>query len=170
MTSSESGGTDLSIGEFWKLIGARPVSVPVVAARDEKGPAGLLALSATHVSATPPTMLVAVGSSTSALPTIRAAGSFSINYLPEDAIDVAGIFGGKTDLKGADRFEEGKWSVLETGAPVFRDACLVLDCVIDSTFECRGTELIVGRIVAYRIDDGKAPLVSYRGAFQGIGG
>lgn len=170
MTPSDVGGAKLSAGEFWKLIGARPVAVPVVAARGEGGPAGLLALSATHVSAEPPMMLVAVGASTSALPTIKAAGAFSINYLSEEAAETAEIFGGRRELRGADRFEAGKWSVLETGAPTFLAAYLVMDCVVEGVFDCRGTDLIVGRIVAHRTDDAGRPLLSYRGRYRGIGG
>jgi flavin reductase len=153
---------------FWMLMGARPVAVPVVAARDTQGPAGLLALSATHVSATPPTMLVAVGRSTGALNTIKASGAFSISYLPQGAEETADIFGGRRGLSGADRFAEGQWSTLSTGAPVFNDAVAVFDCRVDRIFENDGTDLIVGSIVAYRTDAERRPLLSFRGTYTGL--
>ena len=57
----------------------------MVAACGTDGPAGLLGLSATHLCADPPTMLVSIDKHTSALKTILEAGHFSINYLPDDA-------------------------------------------------------------------------------------
>lgn len=159
---------DLDIKTFWTLTGARPVPVPIVAARDADGPAGLLALSATHVSAAPPTMLVAVGRSTSALKTIRASGAFSISYLPEGAEETADIFGGRKGLSGADRFVDGQWSTLWTGAPIFNAAVLVFDCRVDQVFEHHETELIVGRIVAHRMDAARRPLLSFHGAYTGL--
>jgi hypothetical protein len=35
---------------------------------------------------------------------------------------LAGSFGGKGDLKGADRFKLGRWTTLTTGAPILEGA------------------------------------------------
>ncbi|MGO4837061.1 flavin reductase family protein [Rhizobiaceae sp. 2RAB30] len=164
----DTDAPDIDVKTFWTLIGARPVAVPVVAARDTAGPAGLLALSATHVSASPPTMLVAVGRSTGALKTIRASGAFSINYLAEGAEETADIFGGRKGVSGADRFAQGQWSALSTGAPVLDAAVAAFDCRVDRIFEYHETELIVGRIVAYRTDTSRRPLLSFRGTYTGL--
>jgi flavin reductase (DIM6/NTAB) family NADH-FMN oxidoreductase RutF len=153
---------------FWRLLGSRPVAVPVVASRDVDGPAGLLALSATHVAAAPPTMLVSIGKSTSALKTIKASGFFSINYLPEEASETADIFGGKRGLSGAERFAAGLWDVLTTGSPVFGDAVAVFDCAVDRVFDYHDTELVIGRIVGYKIDDVRRPLLSQSGKYTGL--
>ena len=67
----------------------------IVTARSAGGPAGLLGLSATHLCADPPTMLVSVDKRTSALATILEAGHFAINYLPSGQRALADIFGGK---------------------------------------------------------------------------
>ena len=47
-------------------------------ARGTAGPAGFLALSATHLTASPPTMMVSIGLTTSALAAVRALGSVGI--------------------------------------------------------------------------------------------
>lgn len=163
-----SAETPIDARTFWKLMGSRPVAVPIVAARDENGPAGLLALSATHVSAAPPTMLVAVGKTTSALATIRSSAAFSISYLPEGAEETADIFGGRRGLSGADRFVDGQWNSLSTGAPVFRDAVAVFDCTVDTIYENHETNLIVGRIIAFRTDATRRPLLSFGGVYTGL--
>ena len=68
---------------FWQAIGHRAIGSTIVTAKSSSGPAGLLGLSATHVRAEPPTMLVTVDKRTSALQTILDAKHFAINYLPQ---------------------------------------------------------------------------------------
>lgn len=155
-------------GDYWKLLAARPVSVPIVAARDANGPAGFLALSVSHVSANPPSMMVAVGKSTSALATIVNSGSFSINYLPEDAAETADIFGGRGGVDGAARFGEGEWTSLATGAPIFHRSPLAFDCSLESTFDFHETVIVVGVIKASAMDSDRPPLLSYRGRYTGM--
>jgi flavin reductase (DIM6/NTAB) family NADH-FMN oxidoreductase RutF len=58
---------------FWRLIGNRAVGSTVVTARSDAGPAGFLGLSATHLCANPPLMLVSIDKRTTALQTILAA-------------------------------------------------------------------------------------------------
>jgi flavin reductase (DIM6/NTAB) family NADH-FMN oxidoreductase RutF len=127
---------------FWKLLAVRPVAVPVVAARDGDGPAGLLALSATHVSAAPPTMLVAIAKDTSALKAVTASSAFAISYLPEGAAEIADIFGGRRGLSGADRFAHGQWTSLVVGR------------IVESGLDMRNRPLIFasGRYAALRTE------------------
>ena len=156
------------VGVFWQLMGARPVAVPVVTARDEAGPAGLLALSTSHVAAAPPTMSVAVGAKTSALSTIRQAGSFAINYLGEDDAELADIFGGRKDLTGAERFSAAEWTTLASDAPVLAGAVLALDCAVLEVFEHGGTFLILGGVRAYRLNAGIRPLTLFMGQYRSV--
>jgi flavin reductase (DIM6/NTAB) family NADH-FMN oxidoreductase RutF len=160
--------TPLNPGAFWKLLGIRPVAVPIVAARDADGPAGLLALSATHVSASPPTMLVAIGNSTSALNAVRTSGAFAISYLPEGAGEIADIFGGRRGLSGAERFATGQWTSLTTGSPVLADAVLALDCQVAQVFEHETTQLVVGRIVDSIADTSRRPLIFAAGRYTAL--
>src|SRR5438046_912151 len=106
---------------FWRALGQRAIGSTIVTARSEEGPAGFLGLSASHVSADPPVMLVSVDRRTSALATVLAARHFAVNFLPGDAGAIADSFGGKGELKGARRFEMGSWKTLTTGAPVLEN-------------------------------------------------
>jgi flavin reductase (DIM6/NTAB) family NADH-FMN oxidoreductase RutF len=173
MTKDENLAADAFLahpGNYWKLLAARPVSVPVVAAEDERGPAGFLALSVSHVSANPPAMSVAIGKSTGALATITRAACFAISYLPGDASDAAEIFGGRRKVDGAERFAEGEWRRLATGAPVFNRAVLALDCALDRTFEYHGTVIAIGVIRAYSLERDRPILVSYAGGYRELQG
>ncbi|MDW6024383.1 flavin reductase family protein [Mesorhizobium sp. BAC0120] len=160
--------TEIDAAGFWKLLGARPTAVPIVTARDAEGPAGLLALSTTHVSAAPPTMLVAIGEKTSALKTVTASGAFAISYLPEGAGEIADIFGGRRGVGGADRFGEGQWTSLTTGSPVFADAVLAFDCEVERIFEHGTTHLVIGRIVDSLVEPARKPLIFAAGRYSGL--
>jgi flavin reductase (DIM6/NTAB) family NADH-FMN oxidoreductase RutF len=154
----------MDVRSFWQAIGCRAVGAAVVTARDASGPAGFLALSATHLSADPPRLMVSVDAKTSALRTILAARHFAINYLSADQEEMANIFGGKTGLQGADRFTKGTWTTLSTGAPVLADAVGALDCVLEETID-RGTVIAIGLLVANRASPSARPLVSFRGGY-----
>lgn len=150
---------------FWRALGMRAIGVAVVTARSDAGPAGFLALSATHLTADPPSMMVSIGKTTSALAAIREAGHFAINYVPKDREDLAREFGGQGSLKGADRFRDGDWIRLQTGAPALVGAVGTLDCELEELIERHNTLIAIGRIVAYETADGVAPLVSFAGRY-----
>src|SRR5260370_26016265 len=147
---------------FWRAIGNRATGSTVVTARSEAGPAGFLGLSATHLAADPPLMLVSIDKRTSALATILAARHFALNFLPREAAAVADMFGGKGAQKGADRFETGNWGTLTTGAPILLDAVGALDCSLEETIERHGVVIAIGRVVDVLDGAGATPLVHFR--------
>ena len=131
---------------FWQAIGQR-------------------AVGATIVTADPPTMLVSIDHQTSALASVLEAKHFAINYLPQGAEDIVDLFSGKSALKGADRFEAGRWATLATGAPVYNDAVGVIDCALDEVIERHGVSIVLGRVVDFKADPDGAPLVYFRGGY-----
>jgi flavin reductase (DIM6/NTAB) family NADH-FMN oxidoreductase RutF len=160
----------IGIGEFWRALGARAIGGAVVAAADAQGPAGFLALSATHLSASPPMLMVSVGRRTSALATLLGSGSFAISYLGEGDRALADSFAGKGELKGAARFTAGRWTTLRTGSPVLVGAVGALDCVLEETIERHDTIIALGRLVAYAGNAGGVrPLVSFAGGWTTLG-
>jgi len=52
---------------FWRVLGERAVGATIVTAQGADGPAGFLGLSATHICADPPSMLVSIDNKTTAL-------------------------------------------------------------------------------------------------------
>jgi flavin reductase (DIM6/NTAB) family NADH-FMN oxidoreductase RutF len=155
----------IGIREFWQAIGQRAIGSTIVAARSADGPAGLLGLSATHLCADPPTMLVCVDKRTSALNTILGARQFALSYLPHDAVELANIFAGKTDLKGPRRFGTATWTTLVTGSPVLESAVGAIDCQLLETIERYGVMILLGRVVATVGNPGRRPLIHYRGEY-----
>ena len=165
MSGQASIGKTIDIKTFWRAIGQRATGSTIVTARSAEGPAGFLGLSATHVCADPPTMLVSIDMRTSALATILAARHFAINYLPRDAASIADMFGGKGAQKGADRFEAGRWGKLTTGAPVLLDAIGAIDCTLEETIERHGVCIAFGRVVDVLDGSRNDPLIHFRGGY-----
>ena len=149
---------------FWRAVGNRASGSTVVTARSGDGPAGFLGLSAAHVSADPPLMLVSIDKRTSALQNVLAARHFAVNFLPRDAKEIADVFGGKGELKGADRFKIGQWQTLTTGAPVLANALGAMDCTLEDTIERGGISIVIGRVVDVLVGSGD-PLIHFRGGY-----
>jgi flavin reductase (DIM6/NTAB) family NADH-FMN oxidoreductase RutF len=150
---------------FWRALGQRAIGSTVVTAQSSEGPAGFLGLSATHVSAEPPLMLVSVDKRTSALATILAARHFAINFLPRECADLAEMFGGKGERKGSDRFDPGRWGRLATGAPVLLEAVGAIDCALEETIDRGGVAIVIGRVVDVLDGADREPLVHFRGGY-----
>jgi flavin reductase (DIM6/NTAB) family NADH-FMN oxidoreductase RutF len=150
---------------FWHAVGQRAIGSTIVTARSTEGPAGFLGLSATHVCADPPLMLVAVDKRTSALSTILAAGHFAINYLPSNATATVDMFSGKTSQKGGERFRQGEWQSGATGAPVFISAIGTIDCTLEETLHRHGVCLVIGRVVDVCQGRAADPLIHFRGGY-----
>ena len=156
----------IDAASFWQTLGERATGVTIVTARGAAGPAGFLGLSASHVCAEPPTMLVSIDDKTSALAAVLESGAFAINYLPDSARDVAERFGFKSTLKGADRFEAGRWGALTTGSPVLTDALGAFDCTVDDTYRRGSTTIVIGRVVDLAAKREGEPLIFFRGRYR----
>jgi flavin reductase (DIM6/NTAB) family NADH-FMN oxidoreductase RutF len=162
--------TDIDAKAFWTTLGQRATGMTVVTADSDDGPTGFLGLSAAHVTASPPAMLVSVDRKTSALAGIVSRRHFAINFLPANAAKVADAFAGKAGVSGAARFAAGEWHVLATGAPVFRDALGVFDCTVDEILQRGDISIIVGTVVAVASRADGDPLIFFRGkSHAGVG-
>ena len=156
--------SEIDAKTFWKAIGCRAIGVAIVTARGTEGPAGFLALSATHLTASPPMMMVSIGLTTSALAAVRQGNHFAINYVPKGSDALVKEFGGGGSLKGADRFLPGAWSTLKSGAPTLVDAVGVIDCALDELIERHGTVIALGKVIAYSAGT-REPMISFRGGY-----
>lgn len=163
MTDTMTAERVIDVRTFWQAVGLRAVGTAIVTAEADDGPRGFLALSATHLCADPPMLMVSVDKKTSAFQTMVDGGHFAINYLSTDQADLAGPFGGKGDLKGADRFQLGSWTKLATGAPILQGAAGAIDCEIEEVIERFGTAIVIGRVKDFTSTPDVGPLVSYKG-------
>lgn len=148
---------------FWKTLGERATGMTVVTAAGSDGPAGFLGLSAAHVAADPPTVLVSIDKKTSALAAVVESGAFAVNFLPATATHVADAFSGKAGLSGADRFVAGEWETLAIGAPVFAAALGAFDCKVAQIVPYGDISIVIGTVVGAKAAGTGDPMVFFRG-------
>ena len=162
-TLTVASGPELDAKAFWTALGQRAIGMTVVTADSDQGPTGFLGLSAAHVTASPPTLLVSVDHKTSALAGILARRHFAVNFLPAEAAAVADAFGGRAGVSGADRFVRDDWTTLSTGAPVYRLALGAFDCSVDEVLPRGEVSIIIGTVVAAAWRGDGDPLIFFRG-------
>src|SRR5260370_1654111 len=116
---------------FWRTLGERAIGATIVTAQGADGPAGLLGLSATHVCADPPSMLVSIDRKTSALAAVlQDLHGLAVLALlgPGDELvapahDLADV-GKAEELELADDLLDRHLGALSPGAHDLRDAGL----------------------------------------------
>lgn len=104
--------------------------VSVVTAGRGRDITGMTVTSVTSLSVDPPTLIVSINRDASSFPLIQRLGTFCVNVLNADQLDIAERFAGKGGLKGAARFAGSDWSSSLSGAPLLVDALAALDCEV----------------------------------------
>ncbi|UIJ83197.1 flavin reductase family protein [Rhizobium leguminosarum] len=107
---------------------------------------GLTATAVSSVSAEPPRLLVCINKSGTTHEKILKAGRFCVNVLAEDQEKVAMVFAGMGTK--SDRFSTGKWTEMQTGAPVLVGAAAAFDCIIGETIDQSSHTIVIGDVVA----------------------
>ncbi len=143
-------------------------AVHLVATSDGKARNGFTATAIASVSDRPPTLVVCANADSETTRAILEAGLFSVNTLSFDDEALAEVFAGRTELRGDARFEEGRWSRLETGAPVLLDALVAFDCRLQQSPLVATHHLLVGEVVAVRYGRRRRALIYRERAFIGL--
>ncbi len=125
---------------------------------------GLVATAVTSFTADPPTLIACINRSASAHDGIVRAGSFCVNVLAEQDGDLARRFS-SSELR-ASRFDDDRWTVLETGSPVLTGALASFDCTVAERLAYGTHTLFVGQVAAVAVGDGSPrPLVYLDGQY-----
>ncbi|MBZ5576920.1 MAG: flavin reductase family protein [Acidobacteriia bacterium] len=152
----------VSSEEFRQACGRFATGVTVASVTDETGAAhGLTVSSFTSVSLDPPLILICLGHEVTMIEAFRRARHFGINILREEDRNISNRFA----TKGLDRFDGVAWRPGQTGAPVFDCALTILECETHQRITAGDHDLLIGRVVRTRIEDG-APLVHYASRYR----
>jgi len=151
-------------GAFWKAIGCRSVGAAIVCTSSKEGTVGFLALSATHLCADPPTLMIALDAGTTAGEPLLASGAFTINYLAKDQKFLVDKFFDRNGPKGAERFRDVETLPMTTGSPAIVGAVGSLDCAVEEVITRHGAQIVLGRLIDVRQDYTRPPLISFAGA------
>ena len=150
---------------FRDALAAWASGVTIVTSRHGEAIHGMTVSAFSSVSLDPPLVLVCAdkGSDTHAL--IRASGCFGVNVLHGAQQALSNKFAIKKDEHL--RFEGVGHGVAETGAPLFDDALVALDCRVEDAHEAGDHVIYVGRVLAIREGEGD-PLVYHRGRYRAL--
>ncbi|MFK0334326.1 flavin reductase family protein [Rhizobium sp. NPDC090275] len=127
--------------------------------------AGLIATAVSSVSTEPPTLLICVNESASAHSVIQESGAFCVNVLPVGCLDIAGQFS-STARKG-ERFQDGDWLELASGAPVLSASIVAFDCEVAQSIKYNTHSIFIGKILAVHLGaEEVTPLIYFDRTFH----
>lgn len=147
-----------------KLAGA--VSILTVGAGENR--TGLTATSVSCLSVDPPTLIISLNRTSSAISTLASHRHFAINVLRAHHQPLADQFAGKGGMKGHHRYHGAEWTKLETGAPVLTDALASFDCELEEAIQRHSHVIVLGRVVATRVTEAAEPLLYWAGAYRNL--
>lgn len=125
---------------------------------------GLTATAVCSLSADPPMLIACINRSTQAFAVARDTGSFSVNVLSTDHLDLARCFAGG-DRVGVERFALGTWSKGPTDAPLLEGSLCAFDCRVAAIHEFGTHGIFVGFIEHLQMAAAAPPLLYGNGAF-----
>jgi flavin reductase (DIM6/NTAB) family NADH-FMN oxidoreductase RutF len=159
-------GEPIGAALFWRAIGCRAVGAAIVTTSDNGLPHGFLALSATHLAAFPPTIMVSIDQRTSACAHVLASRCFAVNYLSQGQASLYDRFTARDGLTGPERFSSVEWETGISGAPLLRGVTGVLDCHLDEHIQRHGTIIALGTLVDFRNFRERRPLIHFQGKIE----
>ncbi len=129
---------------------------------------GLTATAFTSVSAEPPLVAVAIHRETTITPLLEGPKAcFAVSILSREHVALADRFAFE---KKADRFLEGRWEKVHTGAPVLADALAWLDCTVVGRHPAGTHTVYLGQVEASQTPrPDAAPLVYWNRDYRELG-
>jgi len=154
----------VTAAEFAAAMRTHASGVVLVTTRLAGRPWGMTVTAFASVSASPPTVLVSLGSGTAGARAIAATGAFGVSILSRDQVEVAQY--GAT--RGAAKFLDALVERRERGSasPALAHALAHFDCEVVEAVEAADHIVFFGHVHTLRSRDGGDPLL-YQGRAYG---
>jgi 3-hydroxy-9,10-secoandrosta-1,3,5(10)-triene-9,17-dione monooxygenase reductase component len=162
MNDAASAAPSIDPAVYRRTLGTYPTGVVIIAGATPEGPVGVAIGSFTSVSLDPPLIGFLPGKGSTSWPKIEATGSFCVNILAADQLQVCRAFSSKDGTK----FADVPWHTEATGSPVIDGVLSWIDCTIDTVAEAGDHWWVMGLVQAMdnpREDIG--PLQFFRGQY-----
>lgn len=152
--------------ELRDAFGCFATGVTIVTTVDRQGGLfGLTANSFTSLSLDPPLALFCLDHKAMSFAAFSGARSFAVNVLGEGQETLSSRFA----TSSADKWDGIAYETWETGCPVLAGCLAVLECDKEAVYEGGDHVIIVGRVRrTRRADDGRRPLLYYRGRYDAL--
>lgn len=143
-----------------------PAGVTLVTIKAGEDTHGLTVSAFVSISATPPLISVVIDHKGRGYELLeRSDAVFAVNILREGQEEISNRFA----FSKEDRFAEGNWTTAVTGAPLFADALVWLDCTVYSRHTAGSHTIYIGEIQASSVVEPDAPpLVYWNRAYRSI--
>ena len=136
---------------FRQVMGQFATGVTVVTTRSHEGLAGLTVNSFTSVSLDPPLVLICVDLYSTALPYIRASGTFAVNILTSEQETLSRCFA-TTSEERYEHFCYASYHIAATGSPILDGALAFIDSRIIAEYPGGDHVIFLGQVVAMGTD------------------
>ena len=153
--------TDIDSGEFRNVLGHFPTGVTAVTAVNNGKPIGMAIGSFTSVSLEPPLVAFLPGKESGSWKEIREAGSFCVNVMGQDQMEVCGVMASRAE----DKFADVEWSPAGSGSPIISGSIAYIDCDIEMIHDGGDHDSVIGRVLKLEVMDSKSPLVFFQGNY-----
>lgn len=153
--------TGISVPEFRDALARAVTAVTVVTTDGPGGMAGVTCSAVASVCDTPPTVLVCMNRRSYVNGVIKTNDVLCVNWLSSQQRGTSDLFAGVGAVPMKDRFEQGNWRTLSTGAPYSEDAMIALDCRVVSAMEVGTHSVFLARVLATKahVEEHRDPLV-----------
>jgi flavin reductase (DIM6/NTAB) family NADH-FMN oxidoreductase RutF len=126
-------------------------AVHVVTTAGAAGKTGFTATAVCPVSDQPAMLLVCLNRRSASAPLLAENGVFCVNTLAAGEEKLADMFAGRRGLHLHERFSEGAWATLKTGAPVLTTAVVAFDCRTVEIKVVASHNVVFGTVEAVRL-------------------
>lgn len=140
--------------------------VVIIACGEGEIRAGCTVTAFASLSLEPPSLVVCIDRTAATLARLRQCGAFSANVLGARHEALANRFAGRDGVEGAERFAQGEWVTLATGAPLLRDALAGLDCRVEEIIDRHTHAIVIGAVVGVRRGENGGALAHWRSRFE----
>ena len=152
---------DIDSGVFRNVLGHFPTGVTAVTAVNEGKPIGMAIGSFTSVSLEPPLVAFLPGKESGSWKEIREAGSFCVNVMGHDQLEVCGVMASRAE----DKFADVDWSPASSGSPIIAGSVAYIDCEIEAVHDGGDHDIVRGPVLGLEVMDSKSPLVFFQGSY-----
>lgn len=141
-------------------------AVSVITTKGTSGAHGFTASAVCSVTDTPPTLLVCMNHASRSHAHFIDNKTLSVNVLGAQHETISNAFASK--LGSEERFEQGSWAELATGAPVLEDALVSFDCEIEDIQQVGTHSIFMCRVVAIKQSEQSESLIYFNRAYHHV--
>ena len=143
-------------------------AVNVITTIGPDGPRGFTASAVCSVTDDPPTLLLCLNRTSDNHDRLKENGVLCVNTLAASQEALSPLFAGFTGVPQAERFQVGRWTTLETGAPVLEDAVVSFDCTIADVTEVGTHTVFFCTVQAIQVGPAHEGLIYFGRAYHQI--